>query len=213
MTKKHSAARAAATRGPSPEKTERTRSAILNAAHDEFIRHGFSAGKIQHICKKAGVSRGTVYHYFPTKESLFENVLKVFITSARVELQSHQRQEGESIKDLFMRTLLPVMATLETSGRAQIARLVILESAQFPALAEAYVREVHQPLLDDVQKLLQIAVDEGELKDPRLVQFPQLIMAPNWLGMVHNGMLNPAHPLDLKQMFEANLMLLFSTMS
>lgn len=197
------------TRGPSPQKTEKTRASIVEAARDEFITFGYSAGKTDRICKSAGVSRGTLYCYFPTKESLFESVLQEFITAARAELLAQQRKPGEKVKDFLCRALLPVMATIETSNRAQIARLVILESAQFPALAQAYVREIYQPLLEEFKRFINLAIEEGELKNDRLAKFPQLLLAPNWMGMVFNGMLSPSEPMDIAAMFEANIQLLF----
>ncbi|HBR1526351.1 TPA: TetR/AcrR family transcriptional regulator [Klebsiella pneumoniae] len=198
-------------RGPSPQKTEKTRAAIVEAARDEFISFGYSAGKTDRICKNAGVSRGTLYSYFSTKESLFESVLQEFITAARGELLAQQRKPDEKIKDFLCRVLIPVMVTIETSNRAQIARLVIMESMKFPALAQAYVREVYLPLLDEFKRLIDLAIEEGELKNDRLARFPQLLLAPNWMGMIFNGMLSPSEPMDIAAMFEANIHLLFDS--
>ncbi|WP_249533285.1 TetR/AcrR family transcriptional regulator, partial [Escherichia coli] len=64
------------TRSCSPEKTARTRQQIARAALEEFSAQGFARASISNISKRAGVAKGTVYNYFPTKELLFEAVLK-----------------------------------------------------------------------------------------------------------------------------------------
>ena len=196
-------------RGPSRLKTEKTRETIIKAAMEEFIERGFADARVSDICKKAGVAKGSVYNYFQTKESLFESVLQKFIVTAPLEVQSEPRQQGESIKQYLKRVLLPVIKTLESSGRAQIARLVITESNRFPALAKAYLQDVHEPLIDTLRPLLETAFREGELRCDKLVQFPHLLLAPNWLGMVHNGMLDPSNPLDIGELFEAGLDMFF----
>lgn len=197
------------TRGPSTAKTENTRLSVMQAALQEFMAQGFANAKISNISRNAGVAKGSIYNYFPDKETLFEGVLTAFISTAKLEMQAHERQPGESVKMFLKRVLLPVIAGIETTGRAQIARLIMSEGARFPDLAAAYVREVHQPLLDTVTDLINIARAEGELKDERLAAFPCLLLAPNWFGMVHNGMLNPAAPLDIGALFEAGIDIFF----
>lgn len=54
---------------------ERTRARILRAATDLFTNVGPSAASLDDISRKAGVARGLIYHYFKTKEQLFEQVL------------------------------------------------------------------------------------------------------------------------------------------
>jgi TetR/AcrR family transcriptional regulator len=54
---------------------DRTRARILRAATDLFTNVGPSAASLDDISRKAGVARGLIYHYFKTKEQLFEQVL------------------------------------------------------------------------------------------------------------------------------------------
>ena len=44
---------------------------ILEAAFQEFVEHGFTAARVEDIAERVGVTKGTVYVYFPTKEELF----------------------------------------------------------------------------------------------------------------------------------------------
>ena len=54
---------------------ERTKRRILKAATDLFTRCGLNGASLDDISKKAGVNRGLIYHYFKTKEVLFDQVL------------------------------------------------------------------------------------------------------------------------------------------
>ncbi|MGK2888788.1 MAG: TetR/AcrR family transcriptional regulator [Candidatus Malihini olakiniferum] len=62
-------------RGPSKNRTEQTRKKIISATLDMFMNQGFSDARVADICKKADVTKGFMYNYFQTKESLFEGVL------------------------------------------------------------------------------------------------------------------------------------------
>ena len=56
--------------GPSPQRTERTRSAIREAANRLFLERGVDATTVDAICAAAGISKGTFYLYFHRKEDL-----------------------------------------------------------------------------------------------------------------------------------------------
>jgi TetR/AcrR family transcriptional regulator, regulator of autoinduction and epiphytic fitness len=65
------------------------------------------------------------------------------------------------------------------------------------------------PLLVEIRKLAKAARDEGELATDALVERPELLIAPIWYGIIHNGLLDRSQPLDIGDLFEANLNLLF----
>ncbi|MBU3888760.1 hypothetical protein [Methylosinus sp. KRF6] len=49
----------------------------------------------------------------------------------------------------------------------------------------------------------------GELRRPELEDYPHLLIAPIWFAIIHNGLLDRAHPLDIGDLFEAHLDLVF----
>src|SRR5262245_54357210 len=65
---------------------ERTKARILRAATELFTRLGPAGASLDEISRKAGVQRGLIYHYFKTKEALFEQVLARPLTEY---LESH----------------------------------------------------------------------------------------------------------------------------
>ncbi|HEY8161106.1 MAG: TetR/AcrR family transcriptional regulator [Methylocystis sp.] len=197
------------TRGPSLEKTAQTRRLIIAAALAEFLERGFASTTMDAVARRAGVAKGTPYRYFPTKESLFEGVVRQEIASAVVDVNAANRAPDEKVGAFLRRTMSPAMQVVERQGRAALARLVLTEGVRFPVLVEIYRREMFDPLLNQLRHLALSAREDGELTSDTLVDHPELLIAPIWYGIVHNGLLDRRQPLDIGALFEANLDLFF----
>ncbi|WP_334174261.1 TetR/AcrR family transcriptional regulator [Pseudoxanthobacter sp.] len=197
------------TRGPSPEKTARTRAAILAAAMAEFLERGFAAATMAGIARRAGIAKGTSYLYFETKEALFAGIVQDVVTSPLCDAENQPIADGETVADYFRRTLLPVMASVEEAGRAAVARLVIAEGARFPFLISTYREAVYAPFLTHLRRCAQLAVARGELKDDTLVRLPHLLAAPLWIAILNNGVLAPGEAVDPASLFDAQIRLAF----
>lgn len=68
------------------EQREKRRREILMVALDIFIHKGFAAAKTQDIANAAGMSEGLLFHYFETKEKLYEELIKIAITGRQTAL-------------------------------------------------------------------------------------------------------------------------------
>jgi AcrR family transcriptional regulator len=62
---------------PTPTKSDRTRAAILRAAHEQFAQHGYDRTSIRAIAAQASVDPALVIRYFTNKESLFSAVVDI----------------------------------------------------------------------------------------------------------------------------------------
>lgn len=58
------------------EQKKQRRKAILSAGLNQFIRKGYAATKISDIAKEAGMSAGLMFHYFESKEKLYEELIR-----------------------------------------------------------------------------------------------------------------------------------------
>lgn len=197
------------TRGPSPEKTAQTRSCLLRAALDAFTEHGFAGAQMSQITARAGIAKGTAYRYFPTKTALFEGVVAEFMSPLISGIGTAEPRADETVGDFLRRSLIPMMETIETSRRADIARLVLAEGKNFPFIAETYRREAYDRTNGFVRTAAQIALDRGELSDDTLVRHPQLIFAPLWLAMIETGLLVPENPVSGAELLAEQLDLFF----
>ena len=197
-------------RGPSPQKTEATRRSIVQAAFAEFLEHGYARGTTGSVAQRAGLSKVTLFRYFDSKESLFEAVIQTHIASAAMTLQSTNINEGESVSAFLLRVVAPVMDTIDSSGRSATARLVMAEGLEFPHLAQMYRHYTHEPLVERIRALAKLAKKRKELKEPGLLDCPELLLAPLWLAMMNNTVLHPDAPLNAGAMFRLQVRLLFT---
>ncbi|MFT4278871.1 MAG: TetR/AcrR family transcriptional regulator [Rhodopseudomonas sp.] len=197
-------------RGPSPDKTAQTKASIVRAALAEFLDKGFADATIAGVAQRAGVAKGTPYRYFATKEALFAGVVQQELVGALGDILEERRGRDESVQAFLRRTLLIALGEIERKGRAAMARLVIVEGVRFPALVEIYRREMFDPVLDQIKRLAPVARRRGELPDDRLIRHPHLLIAPVWMGILNNQLIDRDHPVDIAGLFEAQLELMFS---
>lgn len=198
-------------RRPSVEKTTATRKRIILAALEQFNLHGFAASKIADIALAAKVGKGTIYSYFETKTALLEGVMDYLIQETYHPIQYHEITADISVKCFILQEMLPSLATLESAGRANIARLILKEGGNFQEIRQLYYHKVYLPSLLEVTKLIELAIQRGELQATcNAQQQALLVMAPIWLGIVNNGILAPEQPIDLQTLFQAQIDALFT---
>lgn len=176
------------TRGPSPQKTELTRSEILQAALDEFTEVGIAKATMDRIAKRARLAKGTLYLHFANKEALLEDALQATIAHSALASMQTPRMPNESVKSYIARLVLPSMERFYSSGRAALARLVLGEARSHPSLMEFYYSKVLTPWHEHFEKLFQLAKDEGELYGITPTVASQLLGAPFWISLVHEAM-------------------------
>ena len=196
-------------RSPNPAKTSKTCAQIIEAALAEFMQQGHAAATMGNIAQHAGLAKGTLYTCFENKEALFLGLIEQVVKGPLSEVEKQPIREKELVVDHFRRTLLPAMRTMEMTGRASVAHLILAEGAKFPFLIEAYRREVHAPFLAHIRHHARSAFQRGEVGDDTLAQHPHLLVGPRWIGMIHNGILDPEHPIDGSTLCESQLRMLF----
>lgn len=181
-------------RGPSPQKTELTRSEILQAALAEFLEVGIGKATMDKIAKRANLAKGTLYLHFGSKEALLQGALEATIADSALSVIQNQRRDGESIRDYIIRLVIPSMRNLQHSGRAHLARLLLGEARRYPALAEFYYQQVFFPWHQHFESLFQIAELEGELRGISPSVASKLLGAPFWLLLAEEAVTPPDVP-------------------
>ncbi|MPW44943.1 TetR/AcrR family transcriptional regulator [Acinetobacter guerrae] len=199
------------TRGPSLEKTQETRKKVIDSALQYFIEVGFARAKISEIAKKAELGKGTIYSYFETKEHLFEGVIDALINDSFRPIQASEITQNETVYDFICNNIIPSVLTLESTGRADMARLILREGNNFPHIRQTYVNKIFLPIQRELEQLTSLAVQRGELCiDISSRQFALLIVSPMWMSMIHNGILSPDENLPMVLLFKENLKILFA---
>src|SRR5690242_11661051 len=111
------------------------RTAIINAALEEFIEKGFAAARMEDIARRAGVAKGTIYLNFTDKEALFEAIVKQEIRP-NVDIAAAVATAGGSLHSFLESAMLPVLKDFVHTRRGAVLRLLIGEAGRFPKLAE-----------------------------------------------------------------------------
>ncbi|NBW66839.1 TetR/AcrR family transcriptional regulator [bacterium] len=113
---------------------------ILDAAVKVFTDRGIAAAKLEEIAALAGVSKGTIYLYFPSKEELFREVVrqKVVPFLARAD----EAQAAESATAALSAYLESHWRYMDRDDAEGWVRLALLELHKFPDLAQFYRDEV-----------------------------------------------------------------------
>jgi TetR/AcrR family transcriptional regulator len=165
-----------------PHKRERRKQdrpgELLEAALDLFVEKGYAATRVEEVALRAGVSKGTLFLYFPSKEDLFKAVVRdnivETVAQGAAEVAQFQGSSAALIEWMMLQWWLRYGAT-KASG---ISKLVMSEASNFPELAQFYRTEVIEPGHDLVRNALQRGIDQGEFRPVALELAVHSIMAP-----------------------------------
>ena len=219
---KDKAARKARTRAPadraaSPRPSKRAvgaterRAAIIAAGLDEFTAKGFAATRLDDVAKRAGVAKGTIYLHFKDKEALFQELVRTALGPLIVRISNPQIGEGAGSARAAIELLAETFARdVIGTKRADIVRMIISEGTRFPQLADFYYREVIPHGIAGMRKLIEYGIARGEIRNPALAEFPQLLVGPLVVAVIWQGLFGKQAPLDIAAMLRIHLDLIFS---
>ena len=136
---------------------------VLRGARDVFLADGFSGASVDDIARAAGVSKATLYSYFPDKRLLFMEVAKTECqrqAEEAVELTDYDAPPRE-LMTLAARKMIEIL-TSEFSQR--IFRICVAESDRFPELGQAFYESGPMLGRSHMAEYLRCACDKGELQ-------------------------------------------------
>ena len=190
------------------ERAAERRAAIVEAALDEFIARGFTATRLDDVAKRAGVAKGTIYLHFKDKESMFEELISTAIVPLIGRLVPPPSMNG-SVRDALEGFAKAFIQEVATTRRGDIVRLIVAEGPRFPAIADFYYREVISRGLAGMRAMIELAIARGEIKQPELVRFPQIVVAPAIVAVIWKSLFERHSPLDAIEMLRVHLDLIF----
>jgi TetR/AcrR family transcriptional regulator len=172
-----------ADRGEDPQaKRERRKEArpgeLLDAALDLFVEKGFAATRSEEVAARAGVSKGTLFLYFPSKEELFKAVVRENMSGRFAEWEEEFAAFDGSTAELIRYCLRIWWERIGATRASGITKLMISEARNFPELATFYQQEVIRPGMDLVRGILQRGVDRGEFAPMDLEYGVYALVAP-----------------------------------
>jgi AcrR family transcriptional regulator len=151
---------------------------LLDAALALFVEKGFSATRSDEVAVRAGVSKGTLYLYYPSKEELLKAVIQQNLGQLIAE--------GSSIVDDFEGPTAELLALLMriwwdrvgNTPAGAIHKIMMSEVRNFPEIAQFYRDEVIRPASDLLVRTLKRGVQRGEFRELPVVEVTQALFAP-----------------------------------
>jgi len=123
---------------PATRRGELRREALLDAARDIFLEHGFASASIDEVVQRVGGSKASVYQYFGSKEGLFGEMIarqcQQLISSAEFPAGGGDADVEQTLLQLARRVVQLFLAP----QRVAMHRAMIAEAARFPELAERF---------------------------------------------------------------------------
>jgi AcrR family transcriptional regulator len=179
---------------------------ILEAAFTEFARNGFAATTLDAIAECAGVTKGTIYVYFDSKEHLFISMVRELTKATLDTMQDLVARHPGSTADLLREAFRYIYAHIvEDRRRREIARMLIAEAPRFPALTDRYREEIHGPCIALLDQVIARGIARGEIRPSAITACPQVIIAPIAQVDLWFMMYDDRQPIDLKAYFDAHV--------
>ena len=152
-------------RAPRWERRKDARPAeIVDAALDLFVEKGYAATRLDDVAARAGVSKGTLYLYFESKEALFQAVVRETIVPLLAQgsqaIARHAGSRAELLRALFAEW----WARFGATRLAGISKVVMAEAGNFPELGAFFQREVVAPGLELYRQVIEAGVASGEFR-------------------------------------------------
>jgi AcrR family transcriptional regulator len=151
---------------------------LLDAALDLFVEKGFSATRADEVAARAGVSKGTLFLYFQSKEDLFKAVVRENIANKFPTWQEEFVSFEGSSADMLRYAMTSWWQRIGKTRASGITKLVMSEAQNFPEIAEFYQEEVIKPGNAMIRRILERGVQSGEFRELDLEQAVHIIVAP-----------------------------------
>lgn len=178
-----------------PLKKGRKYDQVLAGAREVFLREGFEGASVDQIARDAGVSKATLYSYFPDKQALFMAVL-----TSQCQMQSEQAMGIEILQRPVPEALYSIARSfldfLMSDFSVEVFRVCVAESARFPELGRAFYDSGPKLVLDQIADYLASERVQRDLNiaDPYMAadQFLQLCRADMLLRKIFSIETNAA---------------------
>jgi AcrR family transcriptional regulator len=182
---------------------------IVAAALACFAERGFAATRLEDVARRAGVTKGTLYLYFPNKEELFKAVVRQAVVP-NIALGEALVAESEEPAPVVLEQLVARLSVAMVAPASAIPKIVVAEAGNFPDIARFYLEEVIQRGLGMFRRLLELGVARGEFRPMDVESTAYCIVAPMVLGMMwrHSFARHEQRPFDAGALCRAHLQVL-----
>ena len=192
------------------QQKEARRLALVDAALAVFSRVGYAAAKIDDVAEEAGVSKGTVYLYFDSKEQLFEGMVKSKMSPMLNNVASLAIDPDQSATDRLKQHLRFFYTKVLDTDRRQIKRLIMSEGPNFPHLAEFYHANVLSRGQAMINAIIQQGIETGEFRNMAGHGLMHNVVAGALVAGIWKLVFDRFQPIDLDSYFDTHVDLILN---
>jgi AcrR family transcriptional regulator len=158
---------------------------LLDAAIALFAEKGFAATRSDEVAARAGVSKGTLYLYYPSKEELFKAVVRNRLSTLIAEGEELVAGFEGSTSDLLEALLMTWWERVGATDASSIHKIILSEVRNFPEIAQFYTDEVIRPADRLFSGAIQRGIDRGEFRALPVHEAAHALMAPMIFVAMH----------------------------
>jgi AcrR family transcriptional regulator len=158
---------------------------LLDAALELFVEKGFAATRSEEVAARAGVAKGTLYLYYPSKEDLLKAVVRENLSALIAEgatIAGSFEGTTQELLVLLMKTWWERVGNTPASG---IFRIILTEMGNFPDFGRFYMQEVIEPGQQLFTGVLERGIASGELRPVNVFETVHVLMFPMLMMCLH----------------------------
>lgn len=206
-SEQHHTAKSASPTGPGKRELQKEarRVAIIDAALEEFTAQGFTATKLDDVAVRAGIGKGTIYLYFDSKESLFEEVVRRNLLASREVVENFVATFEGSTAELLAQHFRNMYLFTQNDKIPPLMAMITGEAVRFPSLSRFFHDEVIMPMQDLMRRIVRRGIERGEFRADADDIYIQILFAPVLLGALNRLQYSSLAPLDMEKYAEQHI--------
>lgn len=131
------------------------RKEIMEAALHVFGTKGYSRTNIEDIAQEIGMSKGSIYQYFKSKEELFISTIKESSQMRTLLNLPKFKQENLNIEEVLVEIGRVFLSVFKDPRRIKLMRIIIGETPNFPEIGELFFHEVIEKTSEHIGNMLK----------------------------------------------------------
>ena len=151
---------------------EATRAQLIAIAMPMFAERGYEDTSVEAVLREAGVSRGSLYHHFPSKEALFEAVAEEVETSIGAQMGA----EAGDFTDPVAALRSGALAWIRLAGHPVVRRILLIDGPSVLGWERWRAME-ERHALGMVKAVLQLIADQGKLRQELVDTLAHVLLA------------------------------------
>ncbi|QRM33853.1 TetR/AcrR family transcriptional regulator [Microvirga sp. VF16] len=136
---------------------------IVDGARQIFLQSGYAEASMDEIAAKAGVSKGTLYNHFDSKDDMFKSLIHAEAKRLARDLPSPDPEDPNPASALT-RIGIAILQILEVPATVATLRLVIGALGRFPNLGEEFLIQSLGPTVERIAEYLDTHVAPGDIQ-------------------------------------------------